>query len=129
MSPSEELPETIIINQVQYKIQYSTAQYSTVTILQVATPPLPAAAPRTPARSGPTPPDKRVLDQREFDRKLRAKQVHYITIQYSTVQYSHSKQAFFSAGRSMSLASFRLPARLRRKTSGPSPRKTKEHVT
>ena len=64
-----------------------------MTIPQVATPPLPAAAPRTPARSGPTPPDKRVLDQREFDRKLRAKQVHYITIQYCTILYCTARQA------------------------------------
>ena len=84
LSPSEELPERIIIND------------------SVCTPPIPQ---RTPFKSGPTPPDKRVLDQKEFDKKLKA------------------KRAFFSKGRSMSLASFKLSSRLRK--SSASPKKVK----
>ena len=86
LSPSEELPEKIIIN-------------------DVPTPPFPQ---RTPSKSGPTPPDKRVLDQKEFDKKLKAKRL------------------FFSKGRSMSLASFKLSSRLR-KSSAPSPKKSPKY--
>ena len=85
LSPSEELPEQIFIN-------------------DVPTPSLPHFS--SSFKSGPTPPDKRVLDQKEFDKKLKA------------------KRAIFTKGRSMSLASFRLPSRLR-KMSASSPKKPK----
>ena len=85
LSPSQELPEQIFIN-------------------DVPTPPLPQM---TSFKSGPTPPDKRILDQKEFDRKLKA------------------KRAIFTKGRSMSLASFRLPKRLRKLSA--SPKKTTKY--
>ena len=44
LSPSSEVPEQIFVN-------------------DVPTPPFPN---RTPSKSGPTPPDKRVLEQKEF---------------------------------------------------------------
>ena len=74
LSPNSEVADQIFIN-------------------DVPTPPFPN---RTPSKSGPTPPDKRVLDQKEFDKKLKA------------------KRALFSKGRSMSLASFKLPSRLKK---------------
>ena len=83
LSPSEELPERIIIN-------------------DVPTPPFPL---KISSKSGPTPPDKRILDQKEFDKKLKAKRL------------------FFAKGRSMSLASFKISSRLRK--SSASPKKAK----
>ena len=68
---------------------------------------MPLPPQRTPAKSGPTPPDKRVLQQKEFDKKLKA------------------KRAFFSKGRSMSLASFRLSTKLRKSSTSSSPKKAK----
>ena len=59
----------------------------------VPSPPLPA---RTPGRSGPTPPDKRILKQKEFDKKLRA------------------KRDVFNKGRSMSFSSFKLSSKLKK---------------
>merc|ERR1712050_352960 len=85
LSPSSELPEPIFIN-------------------NVPTPPFPN---RTPSKSGPTPSDKRVLDQKEFDKKLKA------------------KRAIFSKGRSMSLASFKLPSRLKKSEKVPKSPKFK----
>ena len=87
LSPSQELPEQIIIN-------------------DVITPPFPSRA-QGGARSGPTPPDKRVLQQKEFDKKLRA------------------KRDIFTRGRSLSLCSFKFPAKFRKTSSEKSPRKTK----
>ena len=63
-----------------------------IIINDVPTPPFPTS---NTSKSTPTPPDKRVLDQKEFDKKLKA------------------KRAIFSKGRSLSLASFRLPSRLK----------------
>ena len=60
LSPSEELPEKMIIN-------------------DVPTPPFPQ---RTPSKSGPTPPDKRVLDQKEFDKKLKAKRAFFSKVSW-----------------------------------------------
>jgi hypothetical protein len=85
LSPSSEVPEQIFIN-------------------DVPTPPFPN---RTPSKSGPTAPDKRVLDQKEFDKKLKA------------------KRAIFSKGRSMSLASFKLPSRLKKSEKSPKSQKYK----
>jgi len=85
LSPSSESPEQIFINDVQ-------------------TPPFPN---RTPSKSGPTPPDKRILEQKEFDKKLKA------------------KKALFSKGRSMSLASFKLPSRLKKSEKSPKSPKYK----
>ena len=85
LSPSSESAEPIFIN-------------------NVPTPPFPS---RTPSKSGPTPPDKRVLDQKEFDKKLKA------------------KRAIFSKGRSMSLASFKLPARFKKSEKSPKSTKSK----
>ena len=61
------------------------------------------------AKSTPTPPHKRVLDQKEFDKKLKAKRV------------------IFSKGRSLSLASFRLPRSLKMEKAEkvPKPPKTR----
>jgi len=89
LSPSEELPEQIFINKIPVSEQ-------NVQLLPQS----------SQSKSGPTPPDKRVLDQREFDKKLKA------------------KRALFSKGRSMSLASFRLSSKLR-KLSSSSPKKSK----
>ena len=86
LSPSQELPEQIIIN-------------------DVITPPFPSRAQG--ARSGPTPPDKRVLQQKEFDKKLRA------------------KRDIFTRGRSLSLSSFKFPSKFRKSSSEKSPKKTK----
>lgn len=82
-----------------------------VFINHVATPELPRSAAATDhvtRQSGPTPAGKRVLDQKEFDRKLKA------------------KRAIFSRGRSISLASFKLPTRLKfEKSPGKTPPKRK----
>ncbi|XP_023320321.1 anoctamin-8 isoform X1 [Eurytemora carolleeae] len=61
------------------------------------------------SKSTPTPPHKRVLDQKEFDKKLKAKRV------------------IFSKGRSLSLASFRLPRSLKMEKAEkvPKPPKTR----
>ena len=82
LSPSQELPEQIIIN-------------------EVASPsPSPSPAFRPPTtRSGPTPPEKRVLKQREFDKKLRA------------------KRDIFSKGRSLSFSSFKLTSKFKKGSS------------
>ena len=88
LSPSEELPEKIIIN-------------------DVPTPPFPL---KTSSKSGPTPPDKRILDQKEFDKKLKAKRL------------------FFAKGRSMSLASFKISSRLRKSSASPKKAKYLLHV-
>ena len=63
LSPSEELPEKMIIN-------------------DVPTPPFPQ---RTPSKSGPTPPDKRVLDQKEFDKKLKAKRAFFSKVSWPQI--------------------------------------------
>ena len=86
LSPSQELPEQIIIN-------------------DVATPPFPSRAQGV--RSGPTPPDKRVLQQKEFDKKLRA------------------KRDIFTRGRSLSLSSFKLTSKFKKSSSEKSPKRLK----
>ena len=48
-------------------------------INDVPTPPFPQ---RTPSKSGPTPPDKRVLDQKEFDKKLKAKRAFFSKVSW-----------------------------------------------
>lgn len=85
LSPNSERPEQIFIN-------------------DVPTPPFPN---RTPSKSGPTPPDKRILEQKEFDKKLKA------------------KRDLFSKGRSMSLASFKLPSRLKKSEKSQKSQKLK----
>ena len=84
LSPSQELPEQIIIN-------------------DVITPPFPSRGPAP--RSGPTPPDKRVLQQKEFDKKLKA------------------KRDIFTRGRSLSLSSFKLTNKFKKHSSEKSPKK------
>lgn len=86
LSPSQELPEQIIIN-------------------DVITPPFPSRAPGV--KSGPTPPEKRILQQKEFDKKLRA------------------KRDIFSRGRSLSLSSFKLTSKFKKSSSEKSPKRTK----
>ena len=86
LSPSQELPEQIIIN-------------------DVTEPPFPSRD--TGARSGPTPPDKRILQQKEFDKKLRA------------------KRDIFTRGRSLSLSSFKLTSKFKKNSSEKSPKKLK----
>ena len=69
-----------------------------IIVNNVPTPPFPApptSAQPSATKSSPTPANKRVLDQKEFDRKLKA------------------KRALFSKGRSISLASFKFPTRHR----------------
>lgn len=72
LSSSAEAAEEIIVN-------------------DVPTPPFPKSSAN---RSAPTPPEQRVLGQKEFDRKLGA------------------KRDIFSKGRSISLGAFRLPSRM-----------------
>ena len=82
LSSSAEVAEEMIVN-------------------DVPTPPFPKHS--LADRSGPTPPEQRVLGQKEFDRKLEA------------------KRDIFSRGRSISLGAFRLPSRMFR-----SPKKRKK---
>ena len=82
LSSSAEVAEEIVVN-------------------DVPTPPFPNRI--LASRSGPTPPEQRVLGQKEFDRKLEA------------------KRDIFSRGRSISLGAFRLPSRIFR-----SPKKRKK---
>ena len=72
-----------------------------IVVNDVPTPPFPNRSLAN--RSGPTPPEQRVLGQKEFDRKLEA------------------KRDIFSRGRSISLGAFRLPSRIFR-----SPKKRKK---
>ena len=51
-------------------------------INDVPTPPFPQ---RTPSKSGPTPPDKRVLDQKEFDKKLKAKRAFFSKVSWPQI--------------------------------------------
>lgn len=86
LSPSQELPEQIIIN-------------------DVIDPPFPSRTPGV--KSGPTPPDKRILQQKEFDKKLRA------------------KRDIFGKGRSLSLSSFKLTSKFKKSSNEKSPKRIK----
>ena len=77
-----------------------------IVINNVDTPPFPE--PNANNKSTPTPPHKRVLEQKEFDKKLKA------------------KRALFSKGRSISLASFKFPTRMKLDRAEKTPKKRKE---
>ena len=84
------------------------SELGNIVINNVPTPPFP---PPAHSKSPATPLNKRVLDQKEFDKKLK------------------NKRALFSRGRSISLASFKLPTRLKLDRTEKPPKSPKRKLS
>ena len=87
-----------------------------IVVNDIATPPFPKSSLAN--RNGPTPPEQRVLGQKEFDRKLDAKLEtkrdfdQKLDAKGDFDQKLNAKRDIFSKGRSISLSALRLPSRM-----------------